>query len=175
MYLQFVYSSTPIAGTDRIDAILARFRELWRQCELDAGLPRVDVGEDGSIVITARLDCSGSDPASDRLSVEPSVQLISILSQLASEYDHDWNVGHQLEPHLGTIAPGLAVQQLQVLTAEVQTSIDVANSLSGLIVDDEFIEPDLPFSPDDPPLSDDQAWDDLLESREPFIRFPEFD
>ena len=173
MYLQFIYSSTPLGAPDQIEAVLSRFRSLCIECELEEDFSPMDVRADGSIEIKSTLhfgaDDSEFDPSQSKL------QIFRVLSSLASEFGHSWNVGHHLEPQFGTISAGIAPQELQELMEEVRTAIHVARSMTGLIVDDEFIEPESSVEPSGDNIADEGSWSDLLESNESFIRFPELE
>lgn len=110
----------------------------------------------------------------DEIPVELATQMIDVLSVLSAEFGLSWNVGHQFEPQLGTIVNGTPTESLW---DEIRTAVQTARSLSGIIIDDEFIEPDSTFEHDEETtgLGDDQSWNDVFESPDKFIRFPEWE
>jgi hypothetical protein len=171
MNLTFLYSSGPLVSLSRAEDLETRFRGRCEQNGLTDIAPLIVIKEDCSFEIQLVLDLPPGE--SDDAPVAVAAKLIAVLSDLSSEFGLTWKVGHQLEPSLGYIADGIPEKALM---DEVLTAIKIAKSLSGLIVDDEFI--DLEATAQDESNSDhtgdEESWMGLLEKPDSFIRFPEW-
>lgn len=171
MRLEFNFSSIDLADPQEVDSAVSCFKRLFAERHSDRELPLIEVDDEGIIQIAQHMQLrSDDDVQSASLEIATTVE---IFDAVASEYSMAWKVGHQLEPHLGTIGDGGSTSDV---IAEARTAIQVARSLSEMIVDDEFVEPDsVAESPVDDAIGEDGAWSELLESPDAFIRFPEFE
>lgn len=172
MKLHFLYSSSPIDSPERVDALKSQFQIACDKCTWMDSQPSIEMADD-RCSIEAKLVLELTQPGSSDATVDCAMQMIRVLATLSSEFRLSWNVGHQLDPQLGTIIDG---DPSGDLLDEIRTAVTVARSLSEIIVDDEFVEPDSSFEHDDQNggLGDQRSWSDAFETPDPFIRFPEW-
>lgn len=169
MQIRFRYNSSPQGSREQAAAIMAQFTTSWAQVDLPEIKPAIEIGGDHKVVIQLAVDLSQPPAAGE--SDELASKMVGVFAELASVFETSWQVGHEFESQLGTID---STTPLDDLIEEVQTAIKVAGSLTGIIVNDEFVEPDSTFSGKHE-IADDESWSELLESPEGFIRFPEWD
>ena len=172
MNIQFHYSSSPVHSPVRAEELGKQFLTRCEEYALTDSPPWIATKEDCSCEIKLILELTLCE--TDEALAANATRMIEVLSNLSSKFGLTWNVGHQLEPHLGTIANGVPDEGL---VDEIHTAMNVARSLSGLIVDDEFVDPDLTDQGerDEGEMGDEESWSGLFESPDSFIRFREWE
>ncbi|QDV41745.1 hypothetical protein Enr13x_15880 [Stieleria neptunia] len=171
MQIRFVYTSSPVDDPVRIDAILAALPAECETQQIDAATPQIEISDADQLVIAIVVDLSDAGAGAEPIRIATAA--VQLFAQLATRFRITWEVGHELDPHLGTIVGDAAMDEL---IDEVKTAVEVARSLADLIVDDEFVEPDAPvMESDDSDDRGDATWEELFQPPDSFIRFPEFD
>ncbi|MCO8124061.1 hypothetical protein NHH03_20120 [Stieleria sp. TO1_6] len=157
------------------DAVAAQFHSHCDRRDWPLAAPQFDTNPGHPLAV--RFELPLTESGSDDESLIVMMQLIQLLCDLSDQFNLNWQVGHQLEPQLGSIRNGCPQS---TLITELQTSIIVGRSLAAVIVDDEWVDGE--FASDQPAdptasasFSDDQAWHDLLQPPEAFARFPEWE
>ena len=174
MQIRFIYSSDELRDSDQVQAVLASLPELFRKHQVETVPDRAEVNDDHVVTVRFEINLGDSDDIEE--SVRIATRSVQVFVDLSNEIDVTWNVGHELDPHLGTITSG---RTSKTLVDEIRMALNVAQSLAGMIVDDEFVEPESFFDGQslvkDNALTDDESWNGLLEPEDAFIRFPEFE
>ena len=171
MQIRFVYTSSPVDDPERIDAILAALPVECETQQIDAATPQVEIVDADTLNIAIVVDLSEAGGGGEPIRIATAA--VQLFARLASQFRITWDVGHELDPHLGRIVGDAAVTEL---IDEVKTAVEVARSLAELIIDDEFVEPDAVVM--DAGESDDRGdatWEELFQPPDSFIRFPELE
>ncbi|PAY16270.1 hypothetical protein CKO51_27335 [Rhodopirellula sp. SM50] len=181
MQIRFVYTSRPVKDPERIERIVAALPAECRKLQIDAATLQVQIIDADSLSIAMAVDLSDADLSDADLSdadapgepIRIATAAVQLFARLASQFHVSWDVGHELDPHLGCIIGDAAVDEL---VAEVKTAVEVARSLAELIIDDEFVEPDaLVMEADATDDREDATWEELFQPPDSFIRFPELE
>ncbi|MEL6108775.1 MAG: hypothetical protein AAFU85_22435 [Planctomycetota bacterium] len=104
-------------------------------------------------------------------------EVLGIACDVSSRFNVVWAIGHQHESHLGFIREGeLEPKLLEGLL----TSLHVAHSFGGMIVDDELVESEeeLGLETDSGhvfPRAEEANWNELLDAEDEFTPFPQWD
>ncbi|MEO1528229.1 MAG: hypothetical protein AAFX06_22635 [Planctomycetota bacterium] len=132
----------------------------------------VESAEPGRLAICFEV-CGTADDSMPRV-----VQILDALGDVSTRFQVTWSVGHQHEAHLGCVREG---EWEAGLREDILTSLQVARTFGGMIVDDEFIDPEFndvgPFDRNRPVSSatDEANWHEVLSAPDDFTPFPEWD
>lgn len=174
MQIQFIYSSNTLGGREHVERVLTQLPVFWGKHQIDDVEHTITVSEDH--IVTVCIEVLVSDAVDSDRNAQIATRTLQAFADLTGALDVVWHVGHQLDPKLGTIVDG---QLPTKLVNEVRMALNVAESFAGMIVDDEFVEPDSVFDAEtflaENALPDEESWNGLLESGDSFIRFPEFE
>ncbi|MCS7467942.1 hypothetical protein NZK35_14910 [Stieleria sp. ICT_E10.1] len=176
MQIRFVYTSSPVDDPERIETIVAALPAECRKQQIDAATPQIEIVDADSLSIAWVVDLGDADVSDPDAAAEPiriATAAVQLFARLASQFRVSWDVGHELDPHLGRIVGDAAVDEL---IDEVTTAVEVARSLAELIIDDEFVEPDaLVIEANATDEGEDPSWVELFQPPDSFIRFPELE
>ncbi|QDV84206.1 hypothetical protein [Planctomycetes bacterium TBK1r] len=176
MQIRFVYTSSPVDDPERIERILAALPAECRKQQIDAAATQVETIDADTLSVALVVDLSDAELRDADAAAEPiriATAAVQLFARLATQFQISWDVGHELDPHLGRIVADAAVDEL---VDEVKTAVEVARSLAELIIDDEFVEPDaLVIEADATDDREDATWEELFQPPDSFIRFPELE
>ncbi|WP_372894244.1 hypothetical protein [Stieleria sp.] len=181
MQIRFVYTSSPVDDPERIERIVAALPAECRKQQIDAAATQVETIDADTLSVALVVDLSDAELRDAELcdadaAAEPiriATAAVQLFARLATQFHVSWDVGHELDPHLGRIVADAAVDEL---VDEVKTAVEVARSLAELIIDDEFVEPDaLVIEADATDDREDATWEELFQPPDSFIRFPELE
>lgn len=130
-----------------------------------ATITEAEADGDSQVSICFDVLCESDEAASlvDRV--------LDAIGEVSQRHDLDWSIGHQHEPHLGLLHGD---QPEPGLRDGILTSLHVARTFGGMIVDDEFVG--VGDEIEDEVLPADEAhWNELLEDADSFTPFPELD
>lgn len=105
-------------------------------------------------------------------------KVIAAACKISSRFSVVWAVGHQHEFHLGFIRDGEVEPELR---EGLSTSLHIAHSFGGMIVDDELIELVEDSTLDGGeggsvfPRAEEANWNELLDTEDDFTPFPKWD
>ncbi len=176
MLLRLTFSSSPFASSELLHEMLTRYDQCGDQDGLQSLLGEPLQGNDPTgnrltVTFQAAIEFGQTMPPDQ--AIRRVILAVQFFSDCADRYQTAWHVADQHEPDLGKIEPaGLNDRLIE----ELKTAVSAAHSLSGLIVDDEFIEPESTFAggrTQDDDGSD--FWNGLIDCEDEFIRFREFD
>lgn len=174
MQIRFHFCTDPLDSCETTDAVLSSFSERWAEdqktdeSESDVS-PELETTDKQQARIVVALPLTSREDLGACL--RQTIRSVRVLAAIADELTIRWTVGHEFEPDLGFIRAG---EPLDPLIEELRTTLDVACALSGFFDGDEFVEPDA-LPPEQETWDDDGQWNQLLDTDDSFIRFPEFE